>query len=249
MAETPPERLFDKIAELSSDCPPLASDYKDDGGVWDVAALKADLEELQGSSSGPCGPACSRDAGCNNISGGSSSTAAAAPVTPSKDVAGASQELEVVLQPEVDEWASTDDEEVEPARSGFTPRKTPRTPQQRTPSQTPRMDGTRKASSRDETALVHVPGFVPALEFTGKRAGMCFKRGAAGLGYYPDTPPEALPLDQLLSKLSTVDTPEGAPKLRFARGNAAWVSPPKVKGTGAGAGFGGFDGLFGRSTE
>ena len=34
---------------------------------------------------------------------------------------------------------------------------------------------------------VHVEGFVPAETFGGARAGMVFKRDAAGLGYYPDT--------------------------------------------------------------
>ena len=45
-------------------------------------------------------------------------------------------------------------------------------------------------SSDDETpsppTLVHVEGFVPSASFDGARSGMVFKRGDAGVGYYPD---------------------------------------------------------------
>ena len=35
-------------------------------------------------------------------------------------------------------------------------------------------------------APVHVEGFVASATFDGTRAGMVFKRGDAGVGYYPD---------------------------------------------------------------
>lgn len=43
-----------------------------------------------------------------------------------------------------------------------------------------------EASAPPQPTLAHVDGFVPSATFDGARPGLVFKRGAAGVGYYPD---------------------------------------------------------------
>lgn len=87
--------------------------------------------------------------------------------------------------------------------------------------------GSTSACAPPAAASEAIPaGFVPAAAFAGARAGLIFRTGPGGTGYYPDFPPAAVPLERIL-QVAAEHAPEPA------AGVPATDSPQFVRPVGA----------------